>query len=329
MFHKKNEKFWILFTVDLENMNTPLMQGKYDRNLCSMDVVEPLLKMLDRYKIKAIFFASVFECYRFGEKDIASLLRYIHSCGHDIQLHTHPYWRYGKEHMWQYALPEQIKIIRHGRDLLTDWLGKPPIAHRAGTYGISQETVKAMHLNNIYIDSSMFNGHSNCKINWSKNQLVEKEGIVEIPVTGFWRQRYIGLKKLNIKYKKNFIKTDLDWCTLDELINFIRIAKSNGLKIMNLFMHSYSLLKHNGHFRHFESDLTKEQTLSEFLKICNQDLGVHFITIQNLWHKYQNSPQQFLGNDFVPVSSVGINFIQLFLARFKEIVGGRNRRSND
>ncbi len=92
-------------------------------------------------------------------------------------------------------------------------------------------------------------------------------------------------------------------------------------------MHSYSLLKHDSHFRHFKPDLKKEQTLSEFLKICTQDLGIHFITMQQLWNKYQRIPQQFLGSDFVPVSSINIDIIQLFLARLKEIVGGKNKNS--
>ena len=320
-----DDKIWILFTVDLENMNTPLLEGRYDHNLFSMDVVEPLLKILDRYKIKAVFFASVFECYRFGENEIARLLRYIHSCGHDIELHTHPYWRYGKEHMWQYVLSEQIQIMRHGRDLLTDWIGRPPIAHRAGAYSISQESLNAMHVNKIHIDSSMFYGHHNCKINWSKNQLVEKNGVVEIPVTGFCRQRYIGLNRMKIRYRKDFIKTDLDWCSLDELTHFIQQAKSNDLKIMNFFMHSYSLLEHDGHFRHFKLDLKKGQTLCRFLKFCTQDIDTQFITIQQFWNEYQNNPHQFMGDDFVPVGSVNIDIIQFFLTRLNDFVGRKRK----
>jgi len=268
----------------------------------------------------------VFEHCRFNKESVRYIPQYLEKKGHDVQLHTHPYWCYGREHMWQYSLPEQTNIIKEGRELLFEWLGRYPIAHRAGAYGINRDTIKALQANNMYIDSSMYFQHNNCKINWSKNQLVEKNNVVEIPVTGFFRQKCITLGDYKLKYRKKFIKTDIDWCTMDELVHFVRQAKNNNIKFMNLFIHSYSLLKHDGRFRHFKLDIKKGQTLSEFLKICTQDLGIHFITIQQFWNKYQKYPQQFLGNDFVPVSSVNIDIIQLLLARSKEIVAEKKQK---
>ena len=203
-----NNTVWIIVTVDLENMNTSLAEGKYNLNLFSIDVVEPVLKIFSRFGVKAVFFASVFECCRFNKNTIRDVIQHIDSQGHDIQLHTHPFWCYGREHMWQYSLSEQIDIISHGCELLKEWTGRYPVAHRAGAYGINQNTLKALRENDIFIDSSMFHRYDNCKVTWGINEIVQKEGIVEVPVTGFFRQEYISLGCYKIKYKRNFILID-------------------------------------------------------------------------------------------------------------------------
>lgn len=296
-----NNPVYAFLTVDTENMNSPLQKGLYDKNLLSIATVRPIIDLCDEFDIKAVFFLSVFEHCKFSKESVRNLAQYLDSHGHDVQLHTHPYWCYGREHMWQYSLPEQIKIIKEGRDLLFDWLGRYPVAHRAGAYGINHDTIKALQANNFYVDSSMYFQHSNCKINWSKNRLIEKNKIVEIPVTGFFRQKYITLGDYKLKYRKKFIKTDIDWCTLDELVHFGRNAKVSNIKIMNFFMHSYSLLNYDTSFSKFSLNEKKRCKLKQFLKICTQDLNFCFTTFRQFWERYQDHPQQFLGSDCVPV----------------------------
>lgn len=120
----------IIVSIDLENINTPLKKGLYSKNLFTIEVLKPLLKILDYYKIKAVFFASIFEYCRFGISPIAKVLTYLQERGHDIQLHTHPYWCFGKEHMWQYPVEAQTRIIREGIDIFESILGYRPIGHR-------------------------------------------------------------------------------------------------------------------------------------------------------------------------------------------------------
>ena len=323
-----SDTLWGLLTVDVENMNSPLMRGAYNRNLVSIEIIRPIIKICDQFNIKAVFFMSVYEHCKFDKERVREVAQYIADQGHDVQLHTHPYWCYGREHMWQYSLSEQTKIIKDGCDILFDWLGKYPIAHRAGAYGINRDTIKALHANDIYIDSSMYHEHSNCKISWSKNQLVEADGVVEIPVTGLYRQHYLMIgNRLRIKYRKNFIKTDIDWCTLDELTHYIHQAKSNSLKLMNLFMHSYSFLKFDPKLRNFSTNFKNKTNLETFLKICTQDLGVRFITIQQFWNKYKDNPELFLGNDFVPVTSVYVDLPQRLVTNLKKIFSGNGENS--
>lgn len=305
-----NKKVWILITVDLENMNTPLLEGKYKRNLFSIETIQPLMNILERYNIKVVFFASVFECCRFGKNEICTVLKYLHSAGHDIELHTHPVWCYGKEHMWQYPLKEQINIIRHGRELINEWLGKDPIAHRAGAYGINRDTIEALRQNGFSIDSSMFFKHENCKLNWSINKIVRKHNILEIPVTGFYRQSYFNFSFFKLKYKKKFIKTDIDWCSLNELKAFINYAIKYNIKFITLFMHSYSFIMHDSRYRSFKTNENNVKKLDTFIRICLQNENIQFMTLTEFWKMYQQNQQIFSEDDHVPIISRNIDVFQ-------------------
>ena len=141
--------------------------------------------------------------------------------------------------------------------------------------------------------------------------------IVEIPVTGFFRQVYLTLGGYTIKYRKKFIKTDIDWCTLDELVQFGRDAKANNIKIMNLFMHSYSLMNYDSNFSIFSLNEKNKQTLRKILQIFTQNLNIRFTTFQQFWDRYQDKPQQFLGSDCVPVIPYYHNTYQLFGSKLK------------
>ena len=296
-----NNSIWAILTVDLENMNTPLAEGKYDQNLFSIEVVKPLIQILDQYGIKAVFFASVFEYCRWDKKSIGVVLQYIDSKNHDIQLHTHPFWCYGRHHMWQYSLDDQIQILKHGRELFNEFLDRHPIAHRAGAYGLNRDTIEALRQNNILIDSSMFHRHRNCKQTWSRNRVVKQDDIIEIPTTGFYRDYYFDFKFIKARYRRKFIKTDFDWCSVDELLDFVEDAKQYNNSVINLFMHSYSILKPDRTYSHFLPNEVFKKKLNSFLELCCRDEALRFITLQEFWDLYQNDPKLFSGSDHVPV----------------------------
>ena len=312
-----NSGIWLIITVDLENMNTPLAEKRYERNLVSVDVIEPLLNILDKYRIKAVFFASVFEHCRFGEKPLREVLKFIEEKGHDIQLHTHPFWCYGRTHMWEYSAEEQTKIIDDGRQLLKDWLGRYPIAHRSGAYGINRDTLQALRRNNINIDSSMFHKRPNCKVTWSRNQIAEKDGLLEIPVTGFYKQKYLDFRLFKIKYRKRFIKTDINWCSQEELLNFVEQAKKKNIKVVNLFMHSYSFLTHDQNFTNFDHDIKALNNFEYLLSNWSQDNQIRFITIQDFLALYHKDTNAFRGSDYVPIRRENINIYKVLSEKFR------------
>jgi peptidoglycan/xylan/chitin deacetylase (PgdA/CDA1 family) len=304
-----NKKITIFITIDLENMNTPLQEGRYTRNLFSIETIEPLLEILEKLSLKAVFFASVFEYSRFGEDKISNVLQQLHTAGHEIQLHTHPSWCFDKEHMWQYSLEEQIKIIKHGKDLIIKWLGKTPVAHRAGAYGVNWDTIEALRRNQFSIDSSMFFENNNCKINWSANTVVCFDKIVEIPVTGFYRNYYLNLILFKYKYRRRFVKTDIDWSSYDELRKFIESATKHHLKVINLFMHSYSFIMHDGNYKNFQINTENTEKLETFLRFCLQYKNIQFMTMEEFLSAYRESPNLYIGNDYIPTMKRHVNIL--------------------
>jgi peptidoglycan/xylan/chitin deacetylase (PgdA/CDA1 family) len=298
---------YAFITVDLENLHTPLRIGKYDHNLIKPDILSPMLNIFDRHEVKAVFFASVFEYCRFDKQSMVDALGLIDSKGHDIQLHAHPYWCYGRENMWQYSLEEQIDIIGHGKELIRDWIGKYPIAHRAGAYGVNKDTLKALSKNGIPIDSSMYFQHPNCKIHWSKNRITEKDGIVEIPVTGFQRKNHVRIGPFRLKTRERFVKTDINAATRSELRSFLHQAKKNDIRMVNIFMHSYSLLNHDDTFSWFTSDGPGKIVLENLLQDMTGDDEIMFLTMTQFWDQYQKTPDRFMGSDHVPVSFQNIH----------------------
>jgi peptidoglycan/xylan/chitin deacetylase (PgdA/CDA1 family) len=318
-----NNPLWLIITIDFENMNSWLKEERYDQNLFTIEFIQPLLELLEKYDIKAVFFASVFEHCRFGKKVIREVLEYLDAKGHDVELHTHPYWCYGREHMWEYSFEEQSEIIKDGCELFKEWLDRYPVAHRAGAYGLNQDTLQVLRQNHIPIDSSMFYDRQNCKVNWSRNRVVEKEGLIEIPVTGFYHKRYLDFKLFRIKYQRKFIKTDIDWCSTDELLHFVDYAKKKEIKFINLFMHSYSFLKYNDDFTRFDVDEEALQNLSHLLSVWTKDRQIRFITMQELLDLYKSDTSSFRGSDHVPV--LREDKIDVYRSLINKI---SNRRSN-
>jgi ribosomal protein S18 len=166
----------------------------------------------------------------------------------------------------------------------------------------------ALKENNIPIDSSMFYGHKNCKVNWSKNRIVEKNGIIEVPITIFRRNRYINLRLCNIKKGSQYVKTDIDWANLEELKFFVQEAKKNNVRVMNLFMHSYSFVKFDKNFTRFEPDYKDIEKFEKFLRFISKDEAIRVITLKEFYKMYRQESAEFLGSDHVPV----VDYVERF-----------------
>ena len=103
-------------------------------------------------------FVDVYPYERYDEYKFERLCVDIIRGGHGVNLHTHPSGRYDKNRkfMWQYGLDEQIEIIKFGKQKIKEWIGIDAPAHRSGGYGANDDTIQALKLNDIFIDSSFF-----------------------------------------------------------------------------------------------------------------------------------------------------------------------------
>jgi len=204
--------------------------------------IPKIVEILEKYGIKGEFFVDVYEDAFFGEEKYAKLCQFLNEHGHGVQLHTHPAYAYdiNRINMHEYSLEEQIKIIKEGKERIIKWIGKAPIAHRAGNYGANNDTLLALKENDIPIDSSFYFGHPNCKMILEDiTSVFYYNGLIEIPVTVIKKRRL--LHKLG--FKTTFNKIDVNSLNYLEIIKNIKKMKNE--KVIVLFGHSFSFINPN------------------------------------------------------------------------------------
>lgn len=180
----------IFITLDYE-----LFFGKNSgtQEKCIIDPTNKILKVLDRFNVKASFFVDSgyllkLDEYRKNcsslEKDYQKLTTQIKSLsdhGHDIQLHIHPHWEdsYFDGAKWvmnlqryrlhEFSDSEIDNIVFRYKKALTDIVGDKVFAYRAGGWCIQPFDKMKISLkkNNIWLDSTVFeNGFNNSKTHW-------------------------------------------------------------------------------------------------------------------------------------------------------------------
>jgi peptidoglycan/xylan/chitin deacetylase (PgdA/CDA1 family) len=121
--------------------------------------------ILNRHNLKATFFLEPFNDELGYPGETEPVARFLVERGQDIQLHVHPnHFHYGLHlagkpftHTDQMAdLPPdwQKTLVIDGADRIAKWIGKRPIAFRAGNMGASEDTLKILPDTGIWIDSS-------------------------------------------------------------------------------------------------------------------------------------------------------------------------------
>lgn len=266
-------KIYINISIDTENMNTLFYNNKYPSSILEKGT-QQIVSILNKYKVSATFFLSIFEHYNISNSEMKRVVELIKKF--EVGLHTHPLW-IDKENMHSHTLEEQISLIKKGVSLFKLYGLKKPIVHRAGAYGLDENTLKALENNHIFIDSSMFYAHENCKEFWSKNQIVKKEAMIEFPVTIFRRKMFDKNKNL---IADKLVKTDINRMFFDEFVNYIQFCKKSNLKYINLFMHSYSLL--NFKDGKFTLNIRDEKKLHKILQYIIQDEELEVVTFEQL-----------------------------------------------
>lgn len=201
--------------------------------------------------LAGVFFLDVYGSRRYGSAPYPDVCEKLLKLGHDIQLHTHPDQMYDphRRYMHQYSESEQASIIRDGISLLKAWTGTPPIAHRAGSYGANEDTLKALQTNGIALDCSLYPGHKNCRLPFSySNVPTEQSGIWEMPVTvarepvvklgyrlPFWTRRFWW----------RYQKLDVNTMNARQLCDSV-IELRGKIPYIITFLHSFSFCRPDG-----------------------------------------------------------------------------------
>lgn len=120
-----------------------------------------MAKLFAEYGFEATFFLDTFERLMHGENKMKELCDELKKLKQDIQLHTHPSWRFDprdsiklnklkkkifprqdKDFMYKLTEDEQYEFIKTEKQILENWIDKKVTVHRAGGYGIDKNTFK-------------------------------------------------------------------------------------------------------------------------------------------------------------------------------------------
>jgi hypothetical protein len=300
---------YLIVSVDTESSDSPrgrertdlLLPMFYGKIGDSFWGFPKIMEICDRHRCQATFFVSVFQYRQYGENSIQEVCRKICEKGHDVQLHTHPIWAYDRRYMYDFTLPEQIKIIGHGAELLEKWTGSRPVAHRAGGYGMNEDTFAALEANAIAVDSSVFHGEPRCRFAPTRNRVIETGRVVELPVTICHVKPEISLGPLTFKQSPRYMKTDIDAASLEVLLRFVEEAKASHLRVMNLFLHSYSFLNFDSSFSCVRPDQGEVEKFDRFLAAVTGDPDIQIISVKRFHELYLENPEVFTGaSDDIP-----------------------------
>ena len=319
----------VVITIDVESPQTPLFTGRISTSLFDPVVngqrwgYSRILRILSRFGLKGVFFVNCYESALWGKPVMQEMCREIAEEGHEIGLHIHPACSYdpSRLHLWQYSGEEQVQIVTDGLKMFAQWLpGYKIAAHRAGAYGINRNSFHALSVNGILVDSSMFYGHENCKVHWSQNRVFEKDGLLEIPVTGFFREKIFRFGRTVVGKSRKFIKTDINCCSFDELVSFAEQARTYEFAVMNLFLHSYSFLRFNRQYSHMEMDSTVLERFDRFLAYITEDPRISVVTTKQI-HDFYNDDPTFPKKmtDYAPVCLKEVSFLDRVNGKLREL----------
>lgn len=317
-------KLYVLITVDTENPQFPLMDNKYKNDILlperhtQLDGIYTLFYLLEALDLKATFYLNIYEKELFGEKYETALIDSILRRGHDIQLHTHPVWLMDpvgktKPYMWNYTYDEQIQILHYGIDNIKKLSGKTVIAHRGGSYGINDDTIRALKTVGIKYDSSVFS--KNCKTKKcfakngraGKNVIWRENGVTELSISKYYTFNQDNLlEKRMAKNDMSERKVDINFTSLQELKKIIALYKMHHIHYLNLFMHSFSFQKcFYGWQAKYEKNLRQDMKLIaetyKMLEYLKNNKSIELVTVDRFDKILDQNRKLIEERDYIPV----------------------------
>ena len=253
------------------------VEGKVDSKEVGVALINQIAK---EYKAYVLHFVDVYAYKNHGEKEFSDLCQNILKGGHFLGLHTHPSSLYDPNRSWmhQYSFEEQCDIIAFGLNKMKEWTGEAPLTHRAGNYGINQNTLNALKENGINYDYSYYKGHPNCFFQHKNlNNVFKENDIMMVPVTIFEDNKCFlpSFKKVS-SYKK----LDFRYSNLKQVIQCINLMSQNSTVI--LFLHSFNFLNipYDAKRKKFGQFTINHQLIKDYrtlLRYVSDDPNFHFV----------------------------------------------------
>lgn len=186
-----------------------------------------LLRELARAGLQATFFLEALGPRFFGESDFRALCRTLTAAGQDVQLHVHPIQRRPDWHTRREAPPSddiaaydvaaQADLLRAALDQL-ERAGIPRanvLAFRAGNYGASNQTWRAMRDAGLRLSSNLNPCYQrkNCRIRWPAQApglfATDVDGVWELPISNFTegagRYRHVQLTAISFPEMQHYL----------------------------------------------------------------------------------------------------------------------------
>ncbi len=215
-----------------------------------------IMDILEEHGLRGTFFIEVLTSRVVPRAQLDDAYRQIVHRGHDAQLHLHPvhdyYWQYQEGKIRRDELPgeptmdligalprnRQVELLQQGSELFREFVGRTPVAFRAGSFGASASTIRILDELGFSYDSSFNPSYleRTCLMRESKpTNIPWCEGRVwEVPITNFetgsWGMQ--GLKPL-----------DIGAVSLMEMRRVLDQAEQTGLGTVVFLMHSFTLFK--------------------------------------------------------------------------------------
>jgi hypothetical protein len=228
-----------------------------------------IMDILEEHGFRGTFFTEVFCALVVGHREVERMCQYIRGRGHDCQLHLHPVYRFyhdfrqGKPRremdlMFQLPADEQFLLIAEGVQLFKDLSGVAPRAYRAGCYGASEVTLRALRQNGLEIDSSYNLAYMGATCGFQTpalNAPTTLEGMLEYPVTTFRVRGVSGYKPLEISA-----------VSVAETLATLRALRRAGCRDVVLSLHSFGFLKNLG--VRFDARRPDRIVIRRFRRLC-------------------------------------------------------------
>lgn len=203
------------------------------------------IETLRRHGLSATYFVEPLFAARAGMHHLREIVDLVQSGGQEVQLHIHTEWLGElhdpclpagfRQHIRQFTEAEQALIIDKGIDLLGACGASDLRAFRAGNYGASFATLRALRRCGLHFDSSYNASYlgSACDMPTPRYLLQPREidGIVEYPVSVFADP--IGRLR----------HAQLCACSFGEMRESLLKARKAGWTSFVIVMHGFELVK--------------------------------------------------------------------------------------